>query len=299
MFIMNFLYILFLIGFIVLVIVCIPLQLFLFNFPKALYYLSIDLYHYFKYKKYDYAPIGSIDCYAGLFGKGKTLSAVHYVTNYYKRYNNKQIYDEFSNSWVTQYVQVLSNVVLSIPYKDFKSLSQIVDLSETVMDFNKEHSCRLVTIVLGDEFSQQLNSRNFKSNLDSASLGALLQMRHFNMSLVYTSQRFSFTDVLLRSVTSNVIECKKLWRLQCHNYYDAWDLEQAGSSLKLQPIKRTGFFVTNKDYAAYDTRFVVDQLIKDYRDGSLLSEETILALRASGLPDPSNSKHLKKRFRSK
>lgn len=279
--------------------VCVPARLALFNFLKVVFYVFVDVYHYFKWHSFNSAPVGFIDIYCGLFGRGKTLSAVHYVVRYYHKYNNRRLYDPIAKKWVVQYVQVLSNVTLSIPYKELKSFDQIVDINHGIQQFNQDNNCRLVTIVLGDEFSVQANSRNFKTNFNSLFLNALLTCRHANTSLVLTSQRFAHCDALLRQVTSHVIECNKLWRFQVHNYFDAWDLEQAGSSLKLKPIRRTGFFVTNKDYNNYDTTAFVDNLIKDYHDGSLLSEETILALQGNLNVNEDNARSISRRYRKR
>ena len=54
-----------------------------------------DLRDYVKYKKWNNASCGELVAYVGLFGKGKTLSAVHTVVNRYKRYNNKRVFDIF------------------------------------------------------------------------------------------------------------------------------------------------------------------------------------------------------------
>ena len=42
-------------------------------------YGLVDLFKYFKYKQYNECKTGELVAYVGLFGKGKTLSAVHKV----------------------------------------------------------------------------------------------------------------------------------------------------------------------------------------------------------------------------
>ena len=64
------------------------------NFP-IWFSLSIkDLYYYLKNREYFVCPSGKIIAFCGLFGKGKTLSMVHYVTRMYKRFNDKRVYTE-------------------------------------------------------------------------------------------------------------------------------------------------------------------------------------------------------------
>ncbi len=216
--------------------------------------------------------------YTGLFGKGKTLSAVHRVTSAYKRYNNKLVWCPRRRKLVTQKVKVLSNVELKIPYERFESLKQMVYCAEHNVELDDENNTLTVTLVLGDEFSVQMNSRNFKTNIDPLFLNTLLTCRHFHMSLYYTAQRFGHVDALLRQVTSVVVNCDKLWRFQRQNYYDAWEMENAASPSLLRPIRRGCWFVTDADYAAYDTLATVGNLTHACKEGDMLSESEILAL---------------------
>lgn len=47
----------------------------------------------------------------------------------------------------------------------------------------------------------------------------------------------------------------------------------------LTPLTRRCWFVTNRDYAAYDTLACVGNLQKSFKEGDILSEEEILSLR--------------------
>ena len=170
-------------------------------------------------------------------------------------------------------------MALQIPYDDFVSLQQVVHCAEKNGEYDKEHGTLTVTIVLGDEFSVQMNSRNFKSNIDPLFLNTLLTCRHYHISLYYTAQRFAHVDALLRQVTSSVVECDKLWRFQRQSVFDAWEMENATSPRLLTPIARRCWFVTNKDYAAYNTLACVGNLQKSFKAGDMMSEEEILALR--------------------
>lgn len=246
----------------------------------TIYYGFKDIIDYFRYKQWNNARCGELIAYVGLFGKGKTLSCVHTVVSRYKRYNNKRVYDVFRHRFVKQKVIVLSNVDLKIPYVKFENLNQIVELSHDYDDLDKLNNTLTYLYVLGDEFSVQLNSRNFKTNINAHVLNSILTCRHYHMSIFYTAQRFNHVDALLRQVTQLVISCDKLWRFQRHNYYDAYELESCTNPLNVKPIKRTCWFVRNKDYNAYDTLACVDNLSKDALEGNMLSDMEILQLQA-------------------
>ncbi len=237
-----------------------------------------DVVLYYKRKQYNVCKTGELVAYTGLFGKGKTLSAVHRVVAAYKQYNGKPVWCPRRHKMVTQRVHVISNVALCIPYEDFVSLEQIVLAAEHQREYDDNHDTLTVTLVLGDEFSVQMNSRNFKSNIDPLLLNTVLTCRHYYISLFYTAQRFGHVDALLRQVTSYVVECDKLWRFQRVNSFDAWDLENASSTQMVKPFFRGCWFVRNADYEAYNTLACVGNLKKSMQEGDMMSEAEILAL---------------------
>lgn len=245
---------------------------------SSVWYGVIDIYKYFRYRCWNNCATGTISCYVGLFGKGKTLSAVHKVVSLYKRYNDKKIFDFYRNKWVTQKIHIISNVSLAIPYEDFVSLSQIVAVADRMRSLDEQNDTRTCTIVLGDEFSVQLNSRSFKSNIDPLFLNTLLTCRHHHISLIYTSQRFNHVDALLRQVTSYVYTCNKVWRIMVHEQYDAFDLENASDPTLIKPKRRFGWFIRDAAFNAYDTLACVGNLTKSCKEGDMLTEEQILDL---------------------
>lgn len=237
-----------------------------------------DLYLYFRHRQYNLYHTGELIAYTGLFGKGKTLSAVHRVVSAYKGHDGKKVWCPRRKKLVTQRVKVISNVALSIPYEDFRSLEQIVIAAERNQAYDDEHDTLTVTLVLGDEFSVQMNSRNFKTNIDPLFLNTILTCRHYYISLYYTAQRFGHVDALLRQVTSSVIECNKLWRFQRLAVFDAWDLENATNTQLITPLARSCWFVRNRDYEAYNTLACVGNLQHAMKAGDMMSEEEILKL---------------------
>lgn len=250
----------------------------LFHPFSMIFYGILDLFRYYTHMEFNSCATGELVAYTGLFGKGKTLSAVRRVVNAYHRYNGKKVWCRRRKKFVTQRVHVISNVSLSIPYEDFVSLAQVVLAAERTRAYDDEHNTLTVTLVLGDEFSVQMNSRNFKQNIDPLLLNTILTCRHHYISLFYTAQRFGHVDALLRQVTSYVVECSKLWRFQRYKVYDAWDLENATNSSMVSPAGRGAWFIRNEDYDAYDTLACVGNLTKSMQEGDMMSEAEILAL---------------------
>ena len=245
---------------------------------STVYYGVRDICKYFRFHRWNECSTGTISCYVGLFGKGKTLSAVHKVVSLYKRYNDKKIFDFNRKKWVTQKIHIISNVSLAIPYEDFVSMAQIVAVADRMRAVDEKNDTLTCTIVLGDEFSVQLNSRSFKSNIDPLFLNTLLTCRHHHISLIYTSQRFNHVDALLRQVTSYVYTCNKVWRIMVHEQYDAFELENASDPTLIKPKSRFGWFIRDAAFNAYDTLACVGNLTKSCKEGDMLTEEQILEL---------------------
>lgn len=237
-----------------------------------------DFYIYLRHRQWNDCKTGELVAFVGLFGKGKTLSAVHKVVSLYHRYHDKPVWDKKRKCFVRQRVKVISNVSLAIPYEDFVGLEQIVLAAEHNAQYDEEHGTKTITLVLGDEFSVQLNSRNFKSNIDPLFLNTLLTCRHYHISIYYTSQRFGHVDALLRQVTSYVVDCDKLWRFQRQSNYDAWEMENCTNPQLLTAQSRSCWFVRDYDYGQFDTLACVGNLKRSVTQGDMMSEEEILAL---------------------
>lgn len=237
----------------------------------------VDLFFYFKHKKYNNCKgIGKLIMFIGLFGKGKTLSAVHTVVGLYKKYNNKMVWDDERKCLVPQHVVVLSNVDLSIPFVHLESIGHFVNFVKERYNYDRENGCVTVTLCLIDEVSVQLNSRSFKTNIDPLFLNTLLTCRKYRCGLYMTAQRFNQVDALLRQVTQIAISCDKLWRFQQLSYYDAWEFENCNNPTLIKPKKKGCWFVHNSDYKAYDTLALVNNLKKSVEEGDMISEEEIL-----------------------
>lgn len=276
------------IVFIVLLITKPALRIAVKNLPFVLFYLPLDLYRYFRYKKWRNLPMGKIWCYcAPDFGGGKTLSAVEYIESTYKAFNGLIVWDFSRRKFVKQVVNVVSNVKFTnIPYKDFNSLSQICNAATECKLVDQEHNTLTCTIFFMDEASSELNSRSFKDNLNPLVLKDIVTCRHNHISLITTTQDFKLVDALLRTVTSKVIYAFKTWRLVVHFFYDPKELENAGSYRLIRPVGNGGFFARDKHFNAYDTYANVAKLDKKIKDGDILTEKEILDNLGSYAPAP-------------
>lgn len=259
----------------------VPFRLVLWHPLSTIYYGISDSINYIMRKGWNNCPTGKLIAYTALFGKGKTLSVVHYIVSMYKRYNNKLVYDRDRKKFVTQKIHVISNVDLNIPFERFVSLEQIIRVADTFKEKDIENNTLTCTLVLGDEFSVQLNSREFKKNIDPLFLNTLLTCRHHHISLIYDAQRFNHVDALLRQVTSYVVECHKVWRFMIQYQYDAYELENATNPSLIAPRIKFGWFIRDRDYEAYDTLACVGNLKKSVEDGDMMTEDEILALQCN------------------
>lgn len=256
---------------VILIVACFVPYVSVFLYHPFLFFKNVffDLKKYIKYRKWrECKEYGRIRMYTGLFGKGKTLSAVHYVRNIYNKYNGKNVYVD--GKWQIQYIGIISNVKLfDVPYVPLTSTEDIVNCHN---GFNAATVC----IVLIDEASTQFNSRNFKTNISSTLLNSMLTCRHHKFGMVLTAQRYMHVDALIRQITSDVYECDKLWRGMVQRRCSAWDLENA-TDIKLVKYKYCSFFITDSDYNAYDTSAIVDDIKRKQKNGELLTDSEVLS----------------------
>lgn len=276
----------YIIGLLILIYLSVIVRLIVLHPLATVLYSIKDVYYYFKHHMYDYYEAGVLNCYTAHFGGGKTLSIVHVIIQIFNRYNNKKVWDRSQNRFVIQKIHIISNVDLkTVPYEPLSSLSQVVCCAYRNKEIDKEEKTRTVVLVLLDEASSQLNSRSFKTNIDPEFLNVLITTRHYHMSFYYSSQKFKLTDALFRSVTQRCINCKKVWRFLIQNVYDSDELEYASDPSLVRPLHRTGFFVKDWNYNAYDTLATVDRLKKSVDENDMMSPAEILAMRGQLNPD--------------
>lgn len=253
-------------------------RMFIKNIHYEYYYIFTDLAIYIKEKKWKLFGFYGIDMFIGMFGHGKTLSMVHRA---------RLIYKQFGDS-----IRIFSNIELkNIPYIPLINFNQLVDLGE------EEDKKYVGTIVLIDEVENVLSHRNY-ANFPLELLHMLTQQRKKHVYIMATAQRFFMVDKLFRSITTNAIDCKKIWRWQNVKYYDAWDYENAVNSQILRPKLNKWWFVKNIDYDSYNTELMVS---KDSAENFISNNESIIrkGLDVSVNYDAIQDKHIRKSARVK
>lgn len=252
-------------------------------------YGAVDLYYYIKHKEYNrcsfYGRVDIISAYRNkVFGSGKTLCVSKQVHDIYNKYNGLPVWDESRQTFVTQHIHIVSNVSFSdIPYTPFVTSRQLMDVDQPRED---------ITIFVMDEIGAIWNSRDFKTNISTELLRNLLQVRKNKIYIIGTSQRFHFCDALLRQITANLVCVKKTWRVVRKLAYDPMDFENCNNIDMLKPLKVSYAWITNQDYASYDT----DERVERLRSDDLLPDDQILINQGAHVNDLSAS-GLKRRYR--
>lgn len=240
---------------------------------KIIFYLFKDGFDYIKHKKGLLAKTGEIIAFVGYFGRGKTLSAVHWVCAVYRAHHNVRVYCPRRKKWVMQKIHIVTNVhIKGIEYEKLVSLEQVILSTERIRQLDDENDTLTATYVLIDEAGAELSHREFMKNINAVVLNSILTCRHWNMSLLWTSQDYLLVDKLLRKVTLRVHECHKMWRFMYTMQYDGRDIERAESTGNIRSIGSACWFVSDKDYKVYDTYGSVEKLKKDIEEGKMMSD---------------------------
>ena len=205
----------------------------LFNLHNFVFYSVKDVWDFFKHKKWNNFTEYGIDMYVGMFGHGKTLSMTHKARMLYAQYGNSLMF--------------ISNYDLKgIPYTPLINFQQLVDLGEELPEGVQG------VVVLIDEISSVLSHRNYAS-FPLELISMLCQQRKRHIYIMCTAQRFFMVDKIWRSITTNVFDCNKYWRLQHVAQYDAWEYENAMNTQLIRRIGHHWWFVRDIDFESYDT----------------------------------------------
>lgn len=258
------------------------------HLPTVTFNAFIDIRKYIKFKRWnEFSGYGRMDIYIAddnqPFGSGKTLNMVKDAISIYKNYNDVDVYDFSSESWVKQYVHIISNLALyGVDYVKLESTSQITDLVN--MEYGSNNDIHIY-LVLIDELGRIFNNRDWKTNLPSDLLGALLQQRKNRLIIKGTVQDFSLFDATLRKLSSVVYVCHKRWRFLVRDIYAATDLERSGYNLRMISSRGSGCgFATDRLYNSYNTNEVVSDLARNVVEGKQLTNYEVLQSSITNLP---------------
>lgn len=259
----------------------------LFHLPKVVQNAVVDIRHYLKEKRWnDFSGYGRMDIYIAddsrPFGSGKTLNMINDAISIYRQYDGVEVYNSDVGEFVTQHVHIISNLQLfGVPFVKLVSTTQITDIVNMNVNDNDVH----IYLVMIDELGRIFNNRDWKNNLSSDLLGALLQQRKNRLLIKGTVQDFSLFDATLRKISSVVYVCQKRWRFLVRDIYTATDIERSGYNLRLCSSRGSMCgFATNKLYNSYDTNEVVEDLKKSVVEGRQLTNLEVLQNSITNLP---------------
>ena len=253
---------------------------------------AVDIYKYFKRKEYNrchfFGRIYMITAYRNkVFGSGKTLDMTMIARYVYNKYDGLSVWNEDQQTFVTQHIHLISNVeLLDVPYTPFISAEQMKNVEQEEDD---------ITIFVFDEVGAIWNSRNYKDNISTELLKRLLQVRKNKIGIICTAQRFKFVDALLRQITGSLYCVNKTWRILSVREYDAVSFENCDNIDMIKPLSLSYKFVFNKDYAAYDT----SALVEDLKKKDMLTDAEILAAQGAIEPNIDFATGIKKRYRKR
>jgi len=253
---------------------------------------AVDLYKYIKHKERNrckaYGRIYMITAYRNkVFGSGKTLDMTMLARQIFNKYDGLPVWNEEKQEFVTQHIHLISNVeLLDVPYTPFTTAEQL----KNVVQYEDD-----VTLFVFDEVGAIWNSRNYKDNISTELLKRLLQVRKNKIGILCTAQRFKFVDALLRQITGSLYCVNKTWRILSVREYDAVSFENCDNIDMIKPLSIGFKFVFDKDYHAYDTSAIVEDLKK----ADMLSDSEILAAQGVIEPNIDFATGIKKRFRKR
>lgn len=232
------------------------LFLYLPKVPRFLYWKVIDTYRYFKYKEWLRFDGFGLHIFVGMFGKGKTISAVKHVYQYARKYPQVRVYT-------------------NINLYNFPDHTEIIDLTnyQQIIDAPGD------SIFLVDEISSIFQSRSY-ATFPPALMGLLLQVRKEKKMIVGTAQRFPHVDKLIRDITFNVIDCSLHYkRFQILKFYDGLDWEEKNVMNIPTPLMYQAYITTDRDRHRYDTEELISKMKKE---GFISAQETLEKQGGSG-----------------
>lgn len=222
------------------------------NAPRFWANIIKDFIRLTKNKEWNKFNYWGLHLYLGMFGGGKTISAVKRVYEICKRHKG---------------VTVLTNLNLFNFPKD-TTIIKLVN-SRQILDLPDK------SIVLIDEIGSIFNSRDFSSGKKSVPKPVyqlILQCRHRRIVLFGTVQRWNLLDKQLRDIADSVTVCHSyfadpLARYTTNSTYNAQEYDKWFAN-PLLPLRRTsycGYVQTDDLRKRYDTIEMVEGMLEaDY-----------------------------------
>lgn len=259
--------------------------------PHALALSAKDVYHYYKEHENKHFHLFGLHIYLGKFGQGKTCSMVRDAWLLANKYEDVTILTNLKLTNFPEHVQIL----------ELRCIQDILDAPDN-------------TIVLIDEIGTIFNSRDFQKNqrkgkgkeedgLPKVLFQYICQVRHRNMVIFGTVQRWGFLDKQLRQITKDVTVCSAFpdhpfSRMITNYVYDGEEYDMFYQS-PMRPLSLLGADVwlqTDFIRSLYDTREMVSTVLSmDYDPDEEIDRNT--AFENLGLGSPLMDKKSEKRVR--
>ena len=228
---------------------------YLFRLPVFAYYIVTD-YIQLKIKKYfKQFHFWGLHIYVAKFGGGKTSSMVQ------RAYKLARAYPEMS---------IITNITL----QNFPAHTKIYPL-KTIDDIICAPNQTLIVI---DEIGTIFNSRDFQNGktMPKMLFQYICQVRHREIMILGTAQRWHFLDKQLRDICDTVNVCRShlihpLTRITTVMQYDAidYDLAYTNAMINCKPIGVKVRLQTNKARMLYDTKEMVKTALSAEYDDEL------------------------------
>ena len=223
--------------------------------PIFLYYIVTDYIKLKKQKYFDYFHFWGLHIYVAKFGGGKTSSMVERAYRLAKRYKEMTIITNISLSNFPEHTTIL-------PLRTYEDIINAPDQS----------------LIVVDEIGTIFNSRDFQSgkSMPKMIFQYICQVRHREVMIFGTVQRWHFLDKQLRDICDTVNVCRShlkhpLTRITTITTYDAleYDLAYSNAMISCPPIKVSVRLQTDKTRQLYDTREMVATALKAEYDDEL------------------------------
>lgn len=228
--------------------------------PHALALAAKDVHHYYKMHENKHFHLFGLHIYLGKFGQGKTCSMVRDAWLLANKYEDVTILTNLH----------LTNFPENVRILELRCIQDILDAPDN-------------TIVLIDEIGTIFNSRDWNNNqrkgkgkneegLPKILFQYICQVRHRNMVVFGTVQRWGFLDKQLRQITKDVTVCSAFpdhpfSRMITNYVYDGeeYDMFYQSPMRPLEPLAVDVWVQTDFIRSLYDTREMVKTLLSmDY-----------------------------------
>lgn len=224
--------------------------------PHALFLAAKDVHHYYKMHENKHFHLFGLHIYLGKFGQGKTCSMVRDAYLLAKQFEDVTILTNLNISNFPDDVQILK----------LRCIQDILDAPDN-------------TIVLIDEIGTLFNSRDFQKNqrkgkgtepegLPKVLFQHICQVRHRNMVIFGTCQRWGFLEKQLREITKSVTVCSAFpdhpFSRMITNYcYDGeeYDMFYQSPMRPLEPLSVDVWVQTDFIRSLYDTKEMVSTML--------------------------------------